>query len=247
MPKRYEVEVETKEERKLSSMKVNRSKRETWFDLEKISSLQESELNVVRKRSLENINRWSLLKNKVINTGVGRENKEIEKLKSSLLKDITLFLYKEVGSVTEKNRDQSNSNNNIKIGSNKNTTLTNVVKEKDREGRDVKETVDRTKEVNIKKKKPRDPLKEASNFNIKKKDALGKSYYLTSMFIDSRTLLLISVILKVRDENILKTGLGGDYLVNNYFMRVKDIGKKRKILKRESDPESAEWNELKVR
>ena len=54
------------------------------------------------------------------------------------------------------------------------------------------------------------------------------------------------MILKVRDENILKTGLGGEYLVNNYFMRVKDIGKKRKILKRESDPESAEWNELKV-
>ena len=44
----------------------------------------------------------------------------------------------------------------------------------------------------------------------------------------------------------MKTGLGGEYLVSNYFMRVKDIGKKRKILKRESDPESAEWNELKV-
>ena len=59
--------------------------------------------------------------------------------------------------------------------------------------------------------------------------------------------LLISVILKVRDENILKTGLGGDYLVNNYFTKVKDIGRKRRILKRESDPENAEWNELKVR
>lgn len=57
---------------------------------------------------------------------------------------------------------------------------------------------------------------------------------------------MISVILKVRDENILKTGLGGDYLVSNYFMRVKDIGKKRKVLKRELDPENAEWNELKV-
>ena len=68
---------------------------------------------------------------------------------------------------------------NIKIGSNKNTTLTNVVQEKDR---DVKETVERTKEVNIKKKKTRDPLKEATNFNIKKKDALGKSYYVSNSF-----------------------------------------------------------------
>ena len=50
----------------------------------------------------------------------------------------------------------------------------------------------------------------------------------------------------MRDENILKTGLGGDYLVKNYFMRVKDIGNKRRVLKRELDPENAEWNELKV-
>ena len=57
---------------------------------------------------------------------------------------------------------------------------------------------------------------------------------------------MISVILKVRDENILKTGLGGDYLMNNYFMRIKDIGKKRKVLKREPNPENVEWNELKV-
>ena len=54
------------------------------------------------------------------------------------------------------------------------------------------------------------------------------------------------VILQVRDENILKTGEGGDYLVNNYFTRVQDILKKRRLLKKEREPESTEWNELKV-
>ena len=184
--------------------------------------------------------------NKVITPGLGEKNKEIEKLKSSLLKDITILLYKEVG--TEKNSDHSNNNTDIKHGNNKNTILTNVVKDIDREGRDGKETVEHTNEVNIKqKKKSRDLLKEATNLNIKKKDALGINLTISTYVHRFQNVLLISVILKVRDENILKTGLGGDYLVNNYFMRVKDIGKKRTILKRESDPESVEWNELKVR
>ena len=107
MPPKIEVEVEinNKEERKLCCKEVVRSKRDTWFNLEKISSLQELELKAARKRSLQNINRWSLLLNKVITPGLGEKNKEIEKLKSSLLKDITIFLYKEVG--TEKNSDHS--------------------------------------------------------------------------------------------------------------------------------------------
>ena len=110
MPQKIEVEDETnnKEERKLSCKEVVRSKRDTCFNLEKISSLQELELDAARKRSLQNINRWSLLLNKVITPGLGEKNKEIEKLKSSLLKDITILLYKEVG--TEKNSDHSNNN-----------------------------------------------------------------------------------------------------------------------------------------
>ena len=34
------------------------------------------------------------------------------------------------------------------------------------------------------------------------------------------------VILKVRDENILKTRAGGEYLVDNYFKKVQDLGNK---------------------
>ena len=38
-------------------------------------------------------------------------------------------------------------------------------------------------------------------------------------------MLVLSVILKVRDENILKTSLGGEYLTDNYFLKIKDLGK----------------------
>ena len=49
MPQKIEVEVETnnKEERKLSCKEVVRSKRDTCFNLEKISSLQELGLDAV--------------------------------------------------------------------------------------------------------------------------------------------------------------------------------------------------------
>ena len=56
MPKRYEVEVETKEERKLSSMKVNRSKRETWFDLDGIVNILA--LHILQKYFRVNYTNW---------------------------------------------------------------------------------------------------------------------------------------------------------------------------------------------
>ena len=70
--------------------------------------------------------------------------------------------------------------------------------------------------------------REEIAFNIKKKDALGilmpfEKYFQIKVNVNKMPLL---VILKVRDENILKTRAGGEYLVDNYFKKVQDLGNK---------------------
>ena len=172
MPKTQEVE--TKEERKLSFKELVRSRRKTTlFDLEKISSLQDVELNAARKRSLENINRWSLLKNKVTNPRLGSENEDVDKLKANILKEITIFLSKEVGSVTQVKEYNKHSCSSKQSKDDINKTLTNVVKAIDTKERDEKELFENQKKVKIQKKRHLDPLKETSILNIKKKDALS--------------------------------------------------------------------------
>ena len=181
MPKRYEVK--TQKEMKLSFKELVRSTRQTTlFDLEKISSLQDRELNAARKRSLQNKNRWTLLKNKITNPKFGLENEDVEKLKANIMKDITIFLTNEVGSVPKKNNKHTKSNDHIKDvisetlinGVNTAATATEVdtaTKGEDKEHVDVEDIT----KVN-KKKKQLDPLKETTILNVKKKDALGKPF-----------------------------------------------------------------------
>ena len=183
MPKRYDVK--TQKERKLSFKELVRSTRKTaLFDLEKISSLQDRELNAARKRSLQNKNRWTLLKNKITNPKFGLENEDVEKLKANIMKDITIFLSNEVGSVPKKNNKYSKCNDHMHIkdvisktsknGVNSAATATKVdtaTKGEDKEHVDVEDIT----KVN-KKKKQLDPLKETTILNVKKKDALGKPF-----------------------------------------------------------------------
>lgn len=179
-PKTHEVEI--KEERKLSFKELVRSRRKTTlFDLQKISSLQDRELNVARKRSLENKNRWSLLKNKVTNPRFGSENEDVDKLKANILKDITIFLSKEVGNVTQEKEYSKHSCSSKHTKDDIDTTLTNVVNAIDTEGRDEdeKEIIKDQNKVNIQKKRHLDPLKDPSIISIKKKEALSmlKQYF----------------------------------------------------------------------
>ena len=170
MPKSHEVEI--KEERKLSFKDLIKSRRKTTlFDLQKISSLQNIELNAARKRSLENINRWSLLKNKVTNSRLRSENEDVDNLKANILKDITIFLSKEVGSVTQEKEIKQHSYSSKHIKDDINKTLTNVVEVKCNEEGEVKEILEDN--VNVQKKRHVDPLKEKTILTIKKKDALG--------------------------------------------------------------------------
>ena len=182
MPLRYEVK--TQKERKLSFKELVRSTRKTTlFDLEKISSLQDRELNAARNRSLQNKNRWTLLKNKITNPKFGLENEDVEKLKANIMKDITIFLSNEVGSVPKKNNKHSKSNDHVKDvfsktsknGVNTAATATEVdtaTKGEDEEHVDVEDI----NKDNKKKKKQLDPLKETTILNVKKKDALGKPF-----------------------------------------------------------------------
>ena len=183
MPKRYEVK--TQKEKKLSFKELVRSTRKTTlFDLEKISSLQDRELNAASKRSLQNKNRWTLLKNKVTNPNFGSENEDVEKLKANIMEDITIFLSNEVGSLPKKKNKHSKSNDHIKNVISKtlinevNTAATATEVDTATEGEEDKEHVDveDSDKVIIKKKRQIDPLKETTIVNIKKKDALGKPF-----------------------------------------------------------------------
>ena len=169
IPKTHEVEI--KEERKLSFKDLIKSRRKTTlFDLQKISSLQNIELNAARKRSLENINRWSLLKNKVTSR-LQSENEDVDNLKANILKDITIFLSKEVGSVTQEKEIKKHSYCSKNIKDDIIRTLTNVDEVKYNEEREEEELT--KDDINVQKKRHVDPLKEKTILNIKKKDALG--------------------------------------------------------------------------
>ena len=70
-------------------------KKESYFGLEKITSLIDAQLSDARKKSVDNKRRWNLLRRKVTQFVSTPRNEEVESLRINVLKDLTVFLSKE--------------------------------------------------------------------------------------------------------------------------------------------------------
>ena len=147
-------------------------KKKSRYNLEKITSMIDAQLNDVRQKSLDNKRRWKKLR---IYFGFTKSvssprNQEVEKLRINLLRDLTIFLSKE--DCLPRKIDKS-----FKDEISKDIPLTSTAasdEKTDQEENAIEKFKDNNSTNNKKEILHKNPLQEKTVVEMKKKDALGR-------------------------------------------------------------------------